>query len=42
MKVEQAKQCGEQVEKLQWTGHVWKIIGPVFIGCEKNKRGRNA
>jgi len=41
MTVEQAKQYGEQVEKLQCIGYVWKIMGPVFIGCEKNKRGRN-
>jgi hypothetical protein len=41
MKVEKTKQYGEQVEKLQCIGHVWKIMGLVFIGCEKNKRGRN-
>jgi hypothetical protein len=40
MKVVQAKQYGEQVEKLQCIGHVWEVMGLVFIGCEKNKRER--
>jgi hypothetical protein len=30
----------KQVEKLECIGHVWKIMGLVFVGCVKSKRGR--
>jgi hypothetical protein len=33
VKVEQAKQYGERVEKLQCVGHVWEIMWLVFIVC---------